>query len=68
MAPTDVVQNLIGDETKFKALPSSWSRNAKRAMLDKKRSRQQDRGGERELRGERRFVDTRESRNASRLA
>ena len=65
MAPTDVVQNLIGDETKVGALPSSWSRNAKREAPGKKKTRQHV-VRERELRGERRFIDARESRNASR--
>ena len=68
MAPTDVVQSLIGNETKVNALPSSWSCHARRVAPDKRDSRQFV-SRERELRGERRFLDARESRNdARRLA
>ena len=59
MAPTDVVQNLIGKETKVNALPSSWSLAARRVAPDKRDSRQFV-SRERELRGERRFLDARE--------
>ena len=59
MAPTDVVQNLVGKETKVNALPSSWSLAARRVAPDKRDSRQFV-SRERELRGERRFLDARE--------
>ena len=58
-APPNVVQNLVGKETKVRGLPSSWSRNSRRVAPDKKGSRQFV-SRERELRGERRFLDARE--------
>ena len=59
MAPPGVVRSLIGDETKTRAFPDSWSRNAKRTGPDMKSTRQHVRR-ERELRGERRSIDTRQ--------
>jgi len=59
MAPSGVVKSLIGDETKTQAFPSSWSRNSKQTGPDMKSTRQHVRR-ERELRGERRSIDTRQ--------
>jgi hypothetical protein len=59
MAPPTIVERLIGKETKIRAFPAAWSGNAKRTGPDMKSTRQHVRR-ERELRGERRSIDTRQ--------